>query len=519
VSASVQAPAFRAATSFGANIVRAAISFVTTVAIARTLGASSYGNLAFLLSTFTALALLLDFGTSNAFYTLLSMRRRGARFFIVYALWTIGIQFVAVFLMVSAVLTDRAIGKIWPGNDRWLVLLSLIASFVTAQVWVTMTQMAEAARKTLFIQIISTIQAALHLALVIAVIVLKTLSIPVLLILPIIEYVALAIAVAPDLVRANRLRPREPGDYPPESFPSVIADFWTYCKPLIAYSVVGFAYQFADRWLLQRFGGSMQQGYFAIGQQFASIAILAVASILNVFWKEIAEAKEVGDHERVVKIFDRVRHVMFFSTAVFSCILVVYSPEILAVLVGPQYARGALCLAIMFLYPVHQSLGHVQSTFCLATSETQIYTFIGIGNMLLSIPLAYLVLAPPSADVPGLGLGAAGIAGKLVLLQVVSVTVQLELLARRYPIRRDYGYQAAVLAGLLSLGAMCKFGFSPLRHIGGLAGVVAWIGAGMLAYALVIGALTWRFPRLSGLNIRDVAFMGREHLRFFARPT
>jgi hypothetical protein len=100
-----------------------------------------------------------------------------------------------------------------------------------------------------------------------------------------------------------------------------------------------------------------------------------------------------------------------------------------------------------------------------------------------------------------------------VLLQLLGVTVQLELLARRYPVRRDYAFQAAVLLGMLGMAAASRFVFSSWIHIGGLAGTVVSMGCGMLAYALVVMALTWRFPRLSGLDAKEVALAGRDYLR------
>src|SRR5258708_6458261 len=117
-----ETPGVRGAASVGANLVRGAISFATGIIIARSLGAAGYGELAFLLSTFSALALLLDFGTTSAFYTMLASTRRGARFFIVYGVWTVGVQLVVTALMVTFVLPEQAIAKIWIGAGRSIVL-------------------------------------------------------------------------------------------------------------------------------------------------------------------------------------------------------------------------------------------------------------------------------------------------------------------------------------------------------------------------------------------------------------
>src|SRR5581483_9597462 len=273
----VEQPWVRAAASIGANLVRGAVSFATGLVIARVLGAAQYGDLVFLLGTFSALALLLDFGTTSAFYTMLAARARGPRFFGVYIVWTVGVQFVIIVLLIALLLPPGAIRNIWLGADRPLVLLSLASSFVITQVWTTVSQLAEAVRKTVFIQSLAAVQVVVHLALVVGAIYVHRLTLELVLALPIVEFLLITIVVGPSLLRANLSRGGE-------TFSGVLAEFWRYCKPLIAYSIVGFAYQFADRWLLQRFGGGAQQGYFGVGQQFANIANLVTASILAVLW-------------------------------------------------------------------------------------------------------------------------------------------------------------------------------------------------------------------------------------------
>lgn len=495
-----QAPSVRAAISLGANVMRAALSLLTVIIVARALGANLYGNLAFLLSTFAALALFLDFGTSSAFYTLLSMRARGGRFLATYAAWTIGLQFVIVFVVVGVALPPSAIARIWPGIDRNLVLLALTSSFVVNQVWAGVAQIAESVRKTFLIQVAATLQSLLHLGLILAAIRMGKLSLALLLILPIVEYLLFAVAILPRLLRDEM--PAHPDT--DESLSSIVRQFAVYCRPLVAYSIVGFVYQFADRWLLQHFAGSTQQGYFAIGQQFGNIAMIAVVSILNVFWKEISEAKERGDHEKMVRIFGQVRRVFFFSTAAASCFLAVHSREIVTVILGSEYVNGTLCLALMLIYPVHQSLGHIQSTFCLATSETRIYTLVGIGTMLASLPITYFVLASASAKVPGFGLGAAGLAGKMLGLQIIAVTIQLELLSRVHKIRRDYGYQLVVMAGLIGLAALCRMLVGAATDFGGMRDVVISTAGAALLYLSIVGALVWRFPALTGIDARNM---------------
>src|SRR5207302_5348904 len=122
---------------------------------------------------------------------------------------------------------------------------------------------------------------------------------------------------------------------------------------------IGFAYEFADRWLLQGYGGSVQQAYYAVSAQFAAIALLATGSILSIFWKEIAEAHHRGDHVRTGMLYKKVSRLLFVIGAVIAGFLLPWAQDLLRLLLGAAYVGGPSTLAIMFLYPIHQSMGQI----------------------------------------------------------------------------------------------------------------------------------------------------------------
>src|SRR5881628_994812 len=79
----------RVGVTFVANLVRAGLSFVSGILIARGLGASGYGDLNFLLGSFAAISQLLEMGTSSAFYTFISQRRRSRAIVTLYLCWVV----------------------------------------------------------------------------------------------------------------------------------------------------------------------------------------------------------------------------------------------------------------------------------------------------------------------------------------------------------------------------------------------------------------------------------------------
>ncbi len=151
----------RFAASLVANLLRSSISFVTGLLLARWLGPSEYGRMVFLLTSFTAFRQLLDMGSSLAFFTFLSQRRRSPRFVYIFGCW-VSMQFFLSLALICWVIPDSLIEQMWVGESRFLLILAFIATFMQGTVWNLASQMAEASRQTKRVQRLNTIVVALH---------------------------------------------------------------------------------------------------------------------------------------------------------------------------------------------------------------------------------------------------------------------------------------------------------------------------------------------------------------------
>jgi O-antigen/teichoic acid export membrane protein len=494
----IERVAVRFVATFAVNVLRAGLSLVAGLVVARELGAADFGNLSFVLASFTALAQVWDLGTSSAFYTFLSRRPRSPRFFALYFGW-LAFQAAATVLAVALLFPDSLVRWFWLGQDRGTVLLAFAASFMMTQVWAAASQLGEAVRRTVLVQAASLVQAVVHLGLVIAAARAGWLGVPTVLALLVVEHVLLGMALGPKLVRANLAPAGGDGEE------SVVAEFARYCAPLLVYGWVSFIYAFADRWLLQHFGGATQQGFFAVGQQLANVSLIATSSVLRVLWKEVAEATERGDLARAATLYGAACRGFYFASAWVSCLLIPFSREILAWTVGPGYEGAAPVLMLLLLLPLHQSLGQIAGTFFYATGRTRAYARIGLVVMAVSVPWTYLMLADNAAPVPGLGLAAVGLAVKMVLLQIVSVNVQAWTIARDNGVPFEWGYQPGVFALLLGLGFACRLGAGGAARLVGLREpFLAEAALTAVAYAGAAGVCVYAVPSLAGLTRRHL---------------
>ncbi|MCD6572672.1 MAG: oligosaccharide flippase family protein [Thermoplasmata archaeon] len=483
-------------TTLFVNILKLGLSFLSGIIIARSLGPADYGNFNFLLVSFASIIDLLDMGTSSAFYTFLSQKKRSSKFYLYYLAW-LGVQFLIGLFLIALVFPDSWQNRIWLGHKKKLNILAFFASFMMTKIWQTATQAGESIRATVIVQLHSIALAGFHLCTILAMVSLHCLTITNLFIIIAVEYLLFTFILAKRL-KDNLIDLEETEQ---AELSNIIKEFKIYCTPLIIYSIVSFAYSFADTWLLQRFGGAVQQGFYSVGLRFSTICLIATTSMLRVFWKEIGEAHAQGNKERLYYLYTKISRALFFVAAVGACFLIPFSKEILVFLLGPKYKPGWLCLAIMFLYPIHQSLGQISGSYFCATAQTKLYSKIAIARMIFSIFITYFVLASPSAKIPGLGLGSVGLALKMVILQIIGVNIFDYIICGYSRWKTEFSYRGVGIILLLIISFISKGFLSHISHFLGISlhSLLLIIGC-IPIYISMVGLVVYLFPGLSGIE-------------------
>jgi O-antigen/teichoic acid export membrane protein len=421
--------------------------------LARGLGPSGYGDLSFLLGSFVAIRSLVDVGASNAFFTFISQRPRGLRLYAFFSAIQL-VELALMFVIIAAVMPDEYVLQIWVNNDRMVVILALLAAFLQQSVWQAIGQVGEAVRGTLLVQMGNLVVAVVNLGLMVGLIATGLMSIEHVFIATIVQYLGLS------LVMGGILRRIVPRCDDASSIREIASEFWKYCRPMIWLSIFGGAYLFLDKWFLQYFGGSVEQGYFQIAVQFSLIGLLITSSILNVFWKEIAVAWEEGDLERVGKLYRYASRGLLLLSAGVAGVALPWAEEITFHFLGPRYVASWPVLAVMVLLPIFQSLTQINGAMLLACGHTKLYTAIGVFGMAISIPLSYLAVAPTNAVVPGAEMGAFGIAVKEVGTTFLMATIQSVAIATYHRWRFDGLFHIIAAMALLLLGWLSKIAVS-----------------------------------------------------------
>ena len=487
-----------------ANAFRAGVGFLTGIIVARGLSPSGYGNLTFMLGSFVSIRALLDMGTSSAFYTFLSKRPRCARFYFYYLLWLL-LQFVVTLSLVLILIPNEIFQKIWLGNLREIVALAFVASFMQQQIWQMVGQIGESTRKTIQVQSLNIGVACIYLAGISLLSIYGYMTVQKVMWIIVILYSVSSI-VGYRLLVVHNLQINDDVI----TFKGLILEYKSYCQPMLGMAVAGFLYTFIDKWMLQKFGGSVQQGYFQIASQFAQISLLATVSILNIFWKEVAEATANKNHARVQRLYLTINRGLVMLSAIIAGLLLPWSKQIVNILLGQNYIEAWIVVAIMFLYPIHQSMGQIGGTMFMAGGNTRKYMILSISMMMFTLPISYFAMAPNEGMlIPGLGLGAIGMAIYMVISSVFSVNIQAWVIARDHGWKFDWMYQAVGIPLMILLGYIVKFlvGLFWNLESAGIYNLIIPVFLSCLFYVVLVCMVLLIQPWLVGMDKIDIKLL------------
>jgi hypothetical protein len=159
----------------------------------------------------------------------------------------------------------------------------------------------------------------------------------------------------------------------------------------------------------------------------------------------------------------------------------------------------------MLLYPVHQSLGQITGIMFRATGQTKTHSKIGIFSMAISIPITYLFLAPSSSLIPGLHLGALGLAIKMVICQLVTVNLMTFFVAKYINMSFDWIHQINSLLLLLPMGFLSKICAERILSLASFPNhSILLMAISGIFYFAGVTVLSYSFPSIAGINKEQI---------------
>jgi O-antigen/teichoic acid export membrane protein len=483
------------------QFVQLAGSIVTAGVVPRALRPSDFGNYSFLMNTASTIRTFLDPSASQAFFTFSSQERRSGSLTKLYGL-VILIQMTVSFALMGVVAFAARLDSIWPGQRLDQILLITLLDWTMFLV-LTLRQLGDSKGLTVHAQLISLAASVIN---VVGLLVLGSAGR-----LTIYTYIAMnmtsTLMIGVGLIRWLLVSNREitwagrAGDRLRE----YVSRWWGYASPLLLWEYYKPLLAYLSVYLLQRWYGSVEQGYFALASKWSAIILVFTSSALSIFWREIAHAVANGERERAARIYQRFTFLLFFLSVVLCAWLSFGSLYLIEILVGEEYTLAAPILAIMAFYPLQQTYGQLNIAALKGAEKTVDVRNLGI---LISIPdliLTYLLLAPVDAPIPGLNLGALGVAIKMVIYGLLSVQAYEWMSHKTFELNYSSTLirKLGVLVVVLIIAWLTLWGSGNLMIDAGVTEIIA-LGGSSILYLVMIALIMIAKPDLAGLTRLEV---------------
>lgn len=479
------------------QFVQLAGSIVTAGVVPRALRPADFGNYSFLMNTASTIRTFLDPSASQAFFTFSSQERRTGSLTQLYGL-VILIQMAVSFSLISIVVFAGRLDSIWPGQRLEHILLVTVLDWMIFLA-IILRQLGDSKGLTVRAQFISLAASVLNIAGVLVLNSMGRLNLYTYIAINMISTIVIGVGLVRWLLMENEGLTWE--GTVRERLREYISRWWRYASPLLVWEYYKPLLAYLSVYLLQRWYGSVEQGYFALASKWSAFVLVFTSSALSIFWREIANAVSRGERERAARIYEKFTHLLFFLSVVLCAWLSFGSPYLVQILVGEEYLLAVPTLALMAFYPLQQTYGQINVAALKGAEQTKVIRNLGI---LISIPdllLTYFLLAPADAPIPGLRLGALGVAIKMVVYGLISVQAYERISHRLFNLSyvktfsRKSGVAVLVLiCALLSMSVLGHF----LAGLGTLP-VVNFVIVST-SYFLLIASLFVFIPESAGMN-------------------
>jgi O-antigen/teichoic acid export membrane protein len=355
----------------------------------------------------------------QAFFTFSAQDERTGPLTRLYGAWVLA-QFGIILGLIAIAAAVGWTGRIWPGQQIDRILLVTVVDWVGFLV-LSLKQLGDAKGLTVRPQLIG---AGAAVTLLVGLVALATSGH-----LTFVTYAALNIAAAVvtviPLVYWLLVRHRHEcwAGSTLASARRNVAKWWAYSRPLILVEYYTTGLAALSTYFVQFWYGSTEQGQLALATRWSAVVLIFTSSGIMILWREIAAAAARDDLTAAGELYRKFSQLLVFISLALSTWLALASRTLVPFLAGPQFVGAIPALMVAAFYPLAQTIGQLSTAGLKATGQTVEYRK---WALLLSVPdlaLTYLLLAPASARVPGLGLGALGAAIKLTGFALVSVGV------------------------------------------------------------------------------------------------
>ncbi|QOY54076.1 lipopolysaccharide biosynthesis protein [Candidatus Sulfurimonas marisnigri] len=396
------------------NIVNGIINIVLVAIVPKALGPIAFGQFSYLQQFFSQFIAFLDAGTSTAFFTKLSAKSSRKELITFYFIFTLVLLFT-LFLIVYLLRYFDYIAFLLPEIPNEYVFYGALFGFFT---WVTQVyiKISDAYALTVSVELIKIMHKIITLVLLLYMVNFLPFDLNIYFYFHFIALVSFLMIITILFIKKS-IFSKQILDFKIKYF-ILVKEFFAFSSPLFMFNVIAIAISLFDIWLLQKVSGSIQTGFYGLAYSIAAMCFLFTSAMTPIISREFSKSYAQNDMEHVKELFQKYIPMLYAISAYFSIFIAFQAENLLHIFTDEKFKDALFVLMIMAFYPIHQTYGQLSGSLFFALEETKIYRNIGLISSLLGLILTYIFIYL-------LELGAVGFACKMVIIQIISVNIQL----------------------------------------------------------------------------------------------
>lgn len=396
------------------SIVVGVINIVLVAIVPKALGPVAFGQFSYLQQFFAQATAFLDAGTSTAFFTKISARNNRKELITYYFQFSIFLLFLLIFFIYMFDTFDY-ISILLPDIDTKYIYLGLYFGFFT---WLTQIfiKISDAYALTVSVELIKISHKVFSLLLLLFIINMFNFDLEKYFYFHYISLVSFLVILLFLFMKKNVITGKALSFK--IEYKKLTDEFISFSSPLFVFNIIGIFVAFFDIWLLQHISGSIQTGFYGLAYSIAAMCFLFTGAMTPIITREFSKAYGEKNIDEIKMLFKRYIPMLYAIAAYFSIFIAFESQNLLLIFTDEKFKDAYFVLIIMAFYPIHQTYGQLSGSLFFAMGETKKYRNIGIFSSLLGLIFSYIFVYI-------LELGAVGFAWKMILIQIITVNIQL----------------------------------------------------------------------------------------------
>jgi len=456
--------------------------------VPRALGPEAYGNLGFLTNFFNRTIKFLSFGVPAAYFIKLSKRQDEKKLIGFYIYFSI-IMILLVFTSILGIIMLGLQESIWPEQKGIFIFAAAMFAVLkyTSQFF---RQTNDAFAYTFRYEKIIILQSIFATGLVALLYFTNTLTLKSFFLM---QYFLLLFVIIAGwrILRNNKIFLSKQLILIKKEIVGFIKEFYHFSHPIFVTGLVAFFVVITDRWLIQNFYGSAEQGYYTIAIKISSIVFLFTSAITSILTREMSLSYKDSNKEKLRNLFRKHVPLFYFIATYFAVFISLHAETVISIIGGGEYKNASMVIMVMAFYPAHQTYGQLGGAVFLATDQTKALRNVRVCTGLIGLIISFILIIPISLN--GFGMGAVGLATKMVLIQFISVNILLLVITRflKLSFKKFFGHQLIVIIILFILTKISIFISSLISN----QVVVNFFVSGVI-YSIFIFVLIFLYPKI-----------------------